>query len=86
VRTQADRLGERIPLCHFFRTQRYGKMRAMAKKKKKTRFDVTKAVKAASRANIGVVPATKRVPMKKEAGQKHKPTLAKLLDDDGSVR
>jgi len=57
----------------------------MAKKKKK-RFDVTKAVKAASRANIGVVPATKRVPVKKEPGQKHKPTLAKLLEDDGSAR
>jgi len=24
--------------------------------------------------------------MKKEPGQKHKPTLAKLLEDDGSVR
>jgi len=56
----------------------------MAKKKKK-RFDVTKAVKAASRANIGVVPATKRVPMKKETGRKYKPTLAKLLEEDGSA-
>jgi hypothetical protein len=60
-------------------------MAGMAKKKKK-RFDVTKAVKAASRANIGVVPPTKRVPMKKEPGQKHKPTLAKLLEEDGSAR
>jgi len=55
-------------------------------KKKKQRFDVTKAVKAASRANIGVVPATKRVPMKKEPDQKHKPTLAKLLEEEGSGR
>ena len=61
-------------------------MTGMAKKKKTKRFDVTKAVKAASRANIGVVPATKRVPVKKEPGQKHKPTLAKLLEDDGSAR
>jgi hypothetical protein len=60
-------------------------MTGMAKKKKK-RFDVTKAVKAASRANIGVVPTTKRVPVKKEPGQKYKPTLAKLLEDDGSAR
>jgi hypothetical protein len=60
-------------------------MTGMAKKKKQ-RFDVTKAVKAASRANIGVVPATKRVPMKKEPGQKHKPTLAKLLEEEGSAR
>jgi hypothetical protein len=55
-------------------------------KKKKKRFDVTKAVKAASRANIGVVPATKRVPVKKETGQKHKPTLARLLEENGSDR
>ena len=53
----------------------------MAKKKKK-RFDVTKAVKAASRANIGPVPVTKRVPVKKkEPAEKHKPTLAKLLEE-----
>ena len=58
----------------------------MAKKKKK-RFDVTKAVKAASRANIGTVPATKRVPMKKtEPGEKHRPTLEKLLGEDGADR
>jgi len=55
----------------------------MAKKKKK-RFDVTKAVKAASRANIGTVPVTKRVPVKKkELARKHKPSLEKLLDDEG---
>ena len=56
-------------------------MDAMAKKKKK-RFDVTKAVKAASRANIGTVPVTKRGPAKKkEPGEKHKPTLEKLLEE-----
>jgi len=54
-------------------------------KKKKKRFDVTKAVKAASRANIGTVPTTKRVPVKtKETGVKHKATLARLLDDASS--
>jgi hypothetical protein len=54
----------------------------MAKKKKK-RFDVTKAVKAASRANIGVVPATKRVPVKKkEAAEKYRPSLDKLLSEE----
>ena len=52
----------------------------MAKKKK--RFDVTKAVKAASRANIGAVPATRRVPVKKKvAAQKHRPSLEKLMDE-----
>ena len=58
----------------------------MAKRKKK-RFDVTKAVKAASRANIGIVPATKRVPVKKkDAAEKHRPTLEKLLGEDGADR
>jgi len=56
-------------------------MSAVAKKKKK-RFDVTKAVKAASRANIGVVPATKRVPVKKEAAEKYRPSLEKLLSEE----
>lgn len=56
-------------------------MYEMAKKKKK-RFDVTKAVKAASRANIGTVPVTKRVPVKtKSLGEKHKPSLEKLLEE-----
>ena len=56
-------------------------------KKKQKRFDVTKAVKAASRANIGPIPATRRVPVKnKDAEVKHKATLAKLLDDVASGR
>ena len=56
-------------------------MDSMAKKKKQL-FNVTKAVKAASRANIGTVPVTKRVPVKKkEPGEKHKPTLEKLLEE-----
>jgi hypothetical protein len=58
-------------------------MTGMAKKKKKKRFDVTKAVKAASRAKIGVVPATKRVPVKKkEADEKYRPSLDKLLSEE----
>ena len=56
-------------------------MSEVAKKKKK-RFDVTKAVKAASRANIGVVPATKRVPVKKKASEKFRPSLEKLLSEE----
>jgi hypothetical protein len=51
-------------------------------KKKRERFNVTKAVKAASRANIGVVPATKRVPVKKrEPAEKHRASLEKLLSE-----
>jgi hypothetical protein len=57
-------------------------MTEMAKKKKK-RFDVTKAVKAASRANIGMVPATKRVPVKKkELDARYRPSLEKLLNEE----
>ena len=56
-------------------------MDAMAKKKKK-RFDVVKAVKAASRANIGTLPTTKRVPVKKkEPGDKYRPSLERLLSE-----
>jgi hypothetical protein len=56
-------------------------MKEMAKKKKK-RFNVTKAVKAASRANIGPVPATKRVPVKKkEPTEKYRPSLEKLVSE-----
>jgi hypothetical protein len=52
-------------------------------KKKKRRFDVTKAVKAASRANIGAVPATRRVPVKKkEPAVRHRPSLEKLLSEE----
>ncbi len=51
-------------------------------KKKKQHFNVTKAVKAASRANIGPVPVTKRVPVKKkEPSIKHKISLEKLLSE-----
>jgi hypothetical protein len=51
-------------------------------KKKKERFNVTKAVKAASRANIGPVPATRKVPVKKkDLTQKHRPSLEQMLND-----
>jgi len=64
-----------------FRNQRLWQDGWVPKKKKK-RFDVTKAVKAASRANIGTVPVTRRVPVKKkEPGEKYKPTIEKLLEE-----
>lgn len=54
-------------------------------KKKERRFDVTKAVKAASRANIGPVPVTKRVPVKKkENTEKYRPSLDMLLSEGES--
>ena len=54
----------------------------MAKKKKK-RFDVTKAVKAASRANIGTVPVTKRVPVKKKEPGEKEPDAAEPANVGG---
>ena len=53
----------------------------MAKKGKKKTFDVVKAVKSASRAAIGTVPATRRVevsPKKRDKRTKRKPTLNEL--------
>ncbi len=56
--------------------------RDMARKKKDV-FDITKAVKAASRANVGPVPPTRAVPdaksRQKRRGAKHKPKLTELL-------
>jgi len=57
----------------------------MAKKGKKKTFDVVKAVKSASRAAIGTVPATRRVevsPKKRDRRTKRKPTLNELLAEE----
>jgi hypothetical protein len=53
------------------------------KKSKKKTFRAAKAVKQAARNVIGSPKPTKReVPKTKQAGQKHKPTLRKLLSED----
>ncbi len=50
------------------------------KKRKKKRFSATKAVKSLARERVGIPKATRRVPDdKKKSGEKHKPTLGKLL-------
>jgi hypothetical protein len=57
----------------------------MAKKRKKKTFDVVKAVKSASRAALGTVPATRRVevsPKKRDKVTKRKPTLDELLAEE----
>jgi hypothetical protein len=55
----------------------------LAKRKKPKPFRAVDAVKAAAREKIGSLPPTRRVPgLKKEARQKHKPTLGKLLGDE----
>ena len=62
----------------------YGKMGAMARKKKKLkRFSAVAAVKALARERIGIPPAAKIVPdRKKKSTEKHKPTLGKMLEQD----
>ena len=50
------------------------------KKRKKKRFSATKAVKSLARERVGIPKATRRDPDdKKKSGEKHKPTLGKLL-------
>ena len=60
----------------------YGKMGAMAKKKKPKRFSAVEAVKMMARAQIGEPPPSRVVPnRKKKRTEKHKPTLEKLLHE-----
>lgn len=55
-------------------------------RKKKDKFDVTKAVKAAAREHVGTVPPTRAVPDAKSRQQKravkHKPKLSELISSD----
>jgi hypothetical protein len=55
----------------------------MPRKKKKS-FRAVKAVKEIAREKLGIPPATRRDPnLKKQAKEKHKPTLGKLLAEGG---
>ena len=55
----------------------------MAKKRKRKTFRAVKAVKALAREKLGAPPATRRVPdRKKQAREKHKPTLGRLLAEE----
>lgn len=54
-------------------------------KKKRKKFDVVAAIKAVAREKLGSPPPTRKAPGRKKAkitGEKHKPTLGKLLQDD----
>jgi hypothetical protein len=54
------------------------------KKKKPKRFTAVEAVKTMARAQIGAPPASRVVPdRKKKRTERHKPMLAKLLDEVG---
>jgi hypothetical protein len=55
----------------------------MAPKKKPKKFSAVKAVKEAAREKIGRPRPTRAVPVSLERkGQKHKPTLARLLTEE----
>jgi hypothetical protein len=63
----------------------YGKIESMAKRKKGRRFSAVGAVKEMARERIGAPPASRVVPdRKKKKNEKHKPTMARLLDEAGS--
>jgi hypothetical protein len=62
-------------------TASYGKMDAMARKKKVKRFRAVQAVKELARERIGAPPAARVVLDRRKKTQKHKPTLGKLLDE-----
>ncbi len=54
----------------------------MARRKKPQRFEKVKAVKSAARERLGAPPPTRRAPeTKKHKGEKHKPTLGKMLGE-----
>lgn len=56
----------------------------MPRKKRKS-FRAVKAVKEIAREKMGMPPATRRDPnLKKESKEKHKPTLGKLLGENGA--
>ncbi len=55
----------------------------MARKKKMKRFHAVQAVKELARERMGAPPTGKVVPHKKKNPAKHKPTLGKLLGEEG---
>jgi hypothetical protein len=76
----------RLPIVCIIARHRgmsYGKMRAMAKKKKAKPFTAVEAVKTMAREQIGAPPASRIVPNRKKKTEKHKPTLEKLLNEPG---
>ena len=54
----------------------------MARKKKSKRFRAVTAVKELARERLGTPPAGKVVIEKKKKPEKHKPTLARLLEKE----
>jgi len=55
------------------------------RRKKKKPFRAVQVVKELARERVGAPPAEKVVPQKKRKVEKHKPTLGKLLGEDGDL-
>jgi hypothetical protein len=55
----------------------------VVRKKKPKRFRTVTAVKELARDRVGAPPAGQIVVEKKKKPEKHKPTLGKLLDEEG---
>ena len=55
----------------------------MVKKRKQKRFRAVTAVKELARDRVGAPPAGQIVVEKKKKPEKHKPTLGKLLEEEG---
>jgi hypothetical protein len=59
-------------------------MKTMARKKKPKKFRAVQAVKELARERVGAPPTEKVVPDKRKKDfEKHKPTLGKLLAEEG---
>ena len=71
-----------VTLLQFCGGECYGKMLAVARKKKVKKFEAVQAVKELARERVGAPPVGKVVPHKNKDAAKHKATLAKLLSED----
>ena len=70
------------PIIAVLEAESYGKMRAMARKRKPKKFNKVGAVKALARERVGPPPAEKIIVERKKKAEKHKPTLGKMLEEN----
>jgi hypothetical protein len=71
-----------LPIITVLSQASYGKIILMARKRKKKTFRAVTAVKAMARERIGAPPESRVVPArKKQKPEKHRPSVAKLLED-----
>jgi hypothetical protein len=60
-------------------------MNFMPRKRKPKPFRAVQAVKELARERVGAPPAERVVPNKNKKAARHKPTLGKLLSEEGEV-